>query len=177
MASLHIIYTCRVLAMALCLVWLPQQAGAQAQQARATATGVVVDPSGGVVIGADVELLGPQQRSAGVATTDGRGRFRIEGVPPGTYLAIVRAAGFADVRAGVTVPLPEGETLTLVTGAPVLREEVSVTASVDRVEPATRLTQPVNVIGAADIQQRAKSVVAQVASEEAGLHVAAARAP
>ena len=48
---------------------------------------------------------------------------------------------------------------------------MSVTASVDRADPVTRLTQPVNIIDANEIQLRAKAVVSQVASEEVGLHV------
>ena len=54
---------------------------------------------------------------------------------------------------------------------PSLHDEVSVTAVVDRAEPTTRLTQPVNIIDANEIQLRAKSVVTQVANEEVGLHV------
>jgi outer membrane receptor protein involved in Fe transport len=144
---------------------------ATAAQDRPVVRGVVHDVTGAIVRGADVQILAEQQRVAGAARTDDQGRFAISVERAGTYLVEVRAAGFADVRAGVTVPLPEGETLTLVTGSPVLREDVSVTASVDRVETATRLTQPVNIIGADDIQQRAKSVVAQLASEEAGLQL------
>ncbi len=146
-------------------------ATAAAAQDRPVVRGVVHDVTGAIVRGADVQILAEQQRVAGAARTDDQGRFAIAVERAGTYLVEVRAAGFADVRAGVTVPLPEDEMLTLVTGSPVLREDVSVTARVDRVETATRLTQPVNIIGADDIQQRAKSVVAQLASEEAGLQL------
>ena len=142
-----------------------------AAQERPFVRGVVHDVTGALVRGADVQILAEQNRVAGAARSDDQGRFAIRVERAGTYLVEVRAAGFADARAGVRVPLPEGETLTLVTGSPVLREDVSVTASLDRVETAIRLTQPVNVIGADEIQQRAKSVVTQVANEEAGLHL------
>jgi hypothetical protein len=93
-------------------------AAAVAAQDRPVVCGVVHDVMGAIVRGADVQILAEQQRVAGAARTDDQGRFAISVECAGTYLVEVRAAGFADVRAGVTVPLPEGETLTLVTGFP-----------------------------------------------------------
>ncbi len=168
MASLYFYYLIRVVAVLLCVVWLPRAVGAQTP---AVVSGVVFDPTGAVVVGADVQLLASQQSVAGAATTDAVGRFRIDAVTPGTYLAIVRAPGFADARFSVDVPQPEGRDLTLVTGGAALAEAVTVTATVGQVERVTRLTQPANVISAFDLQLRSKAVVAQAAAEEAGLHV------
>jgi hemoglobin/transferrin/lactoferrin receptor protein len=134
-------------------------------------TGTLRDPSGGVVRGAEVQILAAGQRMVGAARTDDRGEFRISVEQAGSYLLEVRAAGFADLRSGVTVPLPEGQRLELRTGPPALHEEVSVTASLDHVEDTRRVTQPVNIIDEAEIQLRAKSATAQIANEEVGLHV------
>ena len=89
----------------------------------------------------------------------------------GTYVLVVRTAGFADTRTSIRVPGAEGEVLELTTGLPSIHEEVSVTADQTRAEAATRLSQPVNIIDANEIGQRAKSVVTQVANEEVGLHL------
>jgi hemoglobin/transferrin/lactoferrin receptor protein len=133
--------------------------------------GVVRDPSGGVVRDAEVQVLGPNQQLLGIAKTDGQGSFSVVVPRAGTYLVLIRAIGFGDTRAGAVVPLPAGDRLELTTGPPAIYEEVSVTAEVGEVEVATRLTQPVNIIDENDIQLRAKAVVVQAVSEEAGLHL------
>lgn len=133
--------------------------------------GVVRDPSGAVVPGVEVQLLGPRQRLVAAATTDERGRFVLNAPAAGAYALEVRAPGFAGTRLPVVVSKADGPPLELRTGDPALREDVSVTAVTDEVEPATRLTQPVNIIDADEIGQRARAVVAQVANEEVGLHL------
>ena len=142
-----------------------------AQQTGHVVTGTVHDPSGGVVRGAEVQILAAGQRLVGAARTNDRGEFTISVGAAGSYLLEVRAPGFGDVRTGVSVPLREGQRLALTTGSPTLHEEVSVTASLDHVGETTRLTQPVNIIDEQEIQLRAKSATAQIANEEVGLHV------
>lgn len=131
--------------------------------------GVVRDPSGALVRAAEVQLLAPRQRVVAAARTDDQGTFTLTGADAGSYVLRVRAAGFADVSVPVTIP-SAGE-FSVTTGDPALYEQVSVTAVADAVEPATRLTQPLNVIDADEIRLRAKSVVVQAANEEVGLHV------
>ena len=138
-------------------------------QAGHTVSGVVRDPHGAVISGADLQLLAAQQRVAAAATTDESGRFSISVAEPGSYLIVIKAQGFSEIRGTVTVPA-EGP-LEFTAGLPPLHEEVSVTAVIDRVEERTRLAQPVNIIDADEIQLRAKSAVVQAAAEEAGLHV------
>lgn len=133
--------------------------------------GIVRDTTGGTVSGAEIQILGARQRLVDAATTDSRGRFSMTVAEPGAYVVEIRAPGFADTRTSISIPLDSERPLELTTGVPALRDEVSVTASVDRAEPATRLTQPVNVIDANEIQLRAKSVVTQVVNEEVGLHL------
>ncbi len=87
----------------------------------------------------------------------------------GSYVIVIRAKGFADIQDTLTVPTDRQ--LEFTAGLPVLHEEVSVTAVVDRAEERSRLAQPVNIIDAEEIQMRAKSAVVQAAAEEVGLHV------
>ena len=136
-----------------------------------TVRGVVRNPSGAEVSRAEVQVLGSGPSAVGVARTDDRGRFVVMVPRSGTYVLVVRTAGFADTRTSIRVPGAEGEVLELTTGLPSIHEEVSVTADQTRAEAATRLSQPVNIIDANEIGQRAKSVVTQVANEEVGLHL------
>jgi hemoglobin/transferrin/lactoferrin receptor protein len=143
-------------------------AGAQGDH---TLRGVVRDPSGAVVPGAHVEVLSAQRRAVGATRTNEEGAFSISVLQSGSYLLEVRVPGFSDLATGVRVPLPDGKPLELTIGLPALREDVSVTAALEHVEPATRLAQPVNIIDANEIALRAKSAIVQAANEEVGLHV------
>jgi TonB dependent receptor/Carboxypeptidase regulatory-like domain len=70
----------------------------QTQQARfaiGSIQGVVSDDRGGPLPGALVSALGI---TSAMATTDGRGRFVIEPLPPGDYVLRVHLAGFAAGR-------------------------------------------------------------------------------
>jgi hemoglobin/transferrin/lactoferrin receptor protein len=140
-------------------------------QAPHTVQGVLRDPTGGAVRGAEIQILAARQRLAGAATTDDQGRFSIVVSEPGVYVLEMRATGFADTRTSIAIPLNTERPLELTTGLPALHEDVSVMASIDRAESTTRLSQPVNVIDWNEIQLRAKAVVSQVATEEVGLHV------
>lgn len=55
--------------------------------------GTVTDPSGAVVPGATVTLLGPTAHRTKI--TDGAGQFALAGLSPGTYEVEVTASGFA----------------------------------------------------------------------------------
>jgi len=146
-------------------------AGSAAAQSSNVLRGIVRDPSGAAVRDAEVQVLAAQQQFVGVTRTDELGRFSLAVARPGSYLVLVRAAGFREMRTNAVVPSPGGQELVLTTGAPALHEEVSVTAAMDHAEATTRLTQPVNVVDENEIQLRAKSVIVQAANEEAGLHV------
>jgi hypothetical protein len=60
--------------------------------------GKVTDPKGAVVVGAAVSVTESKTNQTFTALTDEQGRFRIEGVPAGTYTLTVSAQGFADFR-------------------------------------------------------------------------------
>jgi hypothetical protein len=78
-------------------------AAAAAQNSRGSLAGAVQDANGGRVQGATVII-----RAAGSAlerrtSSDARGEFRIEDLPPGPYEVSVSAPGFADARAAVAI--------------------------------------------------------------------------
>ena len=70
--------------------------------------GVIKDQSGGVVIGATVEISDPVSHYARQTTTDSEGAFRFNNVPFNPYHMVVTATGFAsytqDVDVRSTVP-------------------------------------------------------------------------
>lgn len=73
--------------------------------------GVVVDPSGAIVIGADVVLRDPQGQEHR-RVTDASGEFRFAPLAPGTYSLRVTAEGFAPYEEAALVlePGPAGTT-------------------------------------------------------------------
>lgn len=133
--------------------------------------GWVRDALGGSVNAADVTLLSSHQAILGSTRTDAQGRFTLERVPPGTYLLRVTSPRFAERRMAVRVEHSDVENIEVSLSLESVHEEVTVTADAGLVEDAVRLSQQVNVIGADEIQQRAKAVVAQAVSEEVGVHL------
>jgi Carboxypeptidase regulatory-like domain len=80
---------------ALLLVPIP----AAAQQAQATITGVVKDPSGAVLPGVTVEAASPvliEKVRSGVS--DGTGQYRIVNLPPGIYTVTFTLTGFSTFK-------------------------------------------------------------------------------
>lgn len=60
--------------------------------------GKVTDPKGAVVVGASVVVSDPMNSRTLNATTDQDGKYKIEGLPPGTYSLTVSARGFSDAH-------------------------------------------------------------------------------
>src|SRR5262245_18365957 len=84
---------CRFLAFILCAI----AGGAQT----ARVTGKAIDPSGGVVVGADVTLLGPGNTTVAAARTGTDGSFTLD-VPPGSYALEVSAEGSEEMVEGIS---------------------------------------------------------------------------
>jgi len=83
----------------------------------------------------------------------------------------VSARGFSEHRQGVNVQQRDVENLGVSLAVEAVKESVTVTAYTGMVAEAAESSQPVNIIPARKIEERAKAVVAQVASEEAGVHL------
>ncbi len=132
--------------------------------------GVVKDASGAVTARVTVSLLNARQSVVATTTTDLEGRFRLRGVPAGTYELLVTAQrGFAQQRKAVHVPSSNNAMIEIVLGAESLTAEVTVTAEIGIVQSLDQTTQQVNVLDQDKLQQRAKAVLAQVAQDEPGL--------
>src|SRR5256885_8054660 len=89
--NLHI----AVIALFLVALSLPlltvQAAGGQIE-------GRVTDPKGAAVVGAKVIATDAATNQTYTATTDAQGRYKIEGLPAGSYSVVVSASGFNDAR-------------------------------------------------------------------------------
>jgi hypothetical protein len=69
----------------------------------ATIQGVVHDPSGAVVIKAEVTVSGAALSAPRAAQTDVQGRFSVDGLAPGDYQVSVRAPGFEQFQNSVAI--------------------------------------------------------------------------
>ena len=111
-----------------------------AQSPKGALRGAVEDASGGRVRSAAVKvrLTGtPLEREA---TTDSRGEFRIEDLAPGTYSAVVTAAGFAEARSEVAITV-SSVTETLVTLKPATVQQTVTVQS----QASSITTEPIDV--------------------------------
>lgn len=107
----------------------------------ATLRGLVSDPSGAVVAGARVVASRVDRGVERTLATDGRGRFVMAPLAPGTYELAVEVTGFEPLRrAGLVLDPGAAIDLDLVLQPAPLREAVAVSASVLRDErPAAAL--------------------------------------
>jgi outer membrane receptor protein involved in Fe transport len=133
-------------------------------------SGTVKDATGGVVVGAVLDLVNARQTTVGSARTGADGRYTIVQVPPGQYLLAIRSPGFARQQAAVTVSSAD-VTLDVMLQIEGLLSEVTVTGQAGLVRDTQTITQPVTVVDADQVAERAKAVVAQVASEAVGVHL------
>ncbi len=134
-------------------------------------SGIVRDSLGAAVAEADVSLLNARRATVGNARTDADGHFVIRNIPVGGYLLVVTSAGFTERRIAVDLRVTNGNPIEVTLEPRAASEEVSVTANLGNVESVETISQQVNVIGERDIDERAKTVVAQVAAEEVGIHL------
>jgi hypothetical protein len=97
-------------------------------QANGTINGVVKDPNGAIVVGAQItarhETTGMTQK----ATTDREGRFTIGGLAPGRYLLSIVQQGFKNAETSVTVEGDKKASIEIKLEVGETRAEVSVGA-------------------------------------------------
>ena len=82
-----------------------------AGQTAGSLQGTLTDPSGAVVPHASVSVMAKPNGSSQVATSNGRGVYKISGLAPGRYTVTANAQGFAPSSKSFT--LAAGQTLTL----------------------------------------------------------------
>lgn len=129
--------------------------------------GIVKDGNGAVIVAARVALEGPTRRQT-VTFTDDSGSFRFEKLAAGQYQLQVAADGFSGFER--TIQAGNGDTaqeIILAIGEP----RFVVTAEIGQSEDRMNVAQPVNIIGTAEINERATTFLAQIAQEEVGLNV------
>jgi hemoglobin/transferrin/lactoferrin receptor protein len=134
----------------------------------ATITGIVRDQNGDVVAGAAVSLRDDNDRQVQSVVTNSEGKFTFRNVAVGARKLRVTAHGFEIY-----------ETPFSASAGPMLHEIVlslghgkfTVSAEVGQSEDARNVAQPVSVVSAAEIADRATSVLAQAGQEEAGLNL------
>ena len=102
-------------------------AGSLCAQSAATLEGLVTDPSGAVVPGASVQVLGVGG-SVGGAITDGFGRYRIGGLADGNFRIRVTSSGFTQFESAV-VQLAPGQARTLDVRLQIEQEKQNVTVA------------------------------------------------
>src|SRR5689334_5392298 len=117
-------------ALTVLLAVLMLQSSVPAQTGSSSIRGTVTDPQGQAVAGANLTLTHIETNSARKQTTNEKGAYVFDLLPPGTYRLEIEAAGFkkavvTDVRAFVDKPTTTDVEMEL--GA--ITESVSVTAS------------------------------------------------
>src|SRR5438105_4077975 len=83
-------------------VWA-QQKSQQSEPFAYAISGIVLDPSGALIPGAQVALMKEDGTSIGQIVADDKGSFRFDNVNSGRYRVLVQAAGFRDTKADVNI--------------------------------------------------------------------------
>jgi hypothetical protein len=119
--------------------WLP------AQDFRGSLVGSVTDASGARVRSASINLTAQGSSVARQATSDGRGEFRFDDLLPGIWHATVKATGFAEARADVTVVVSSTREIAVTLNPASLQQSVNVQGLASSIT-----TQPMDTTG--DVQ-------------------------
>lgn len=103
-------------------------------QSNSSLTGVVTDPSGGVVPGAEITVVNSDTNQKRTATTDSQGRYSFQQMQPSTYQVSARGTGFSEVVVNdvhLLVNTPSTVDIHFAVGA--VQQSVSVTADTTQV--------------------------------------------
>ncbi len=135
-AALHILLQCKQSALRLLRLWLalaivlPAALPSMAQIGQAQLSGTVKDSSGGVILGASVEVINEKTGAVRNAVTNEAGLYMVPALQPSMYTIEATAPGFA-VFQSQGVRLSTGESITLNITLPLgeLSESITVVAS------------------------------------------------
>lgn len=142
----------------------------QSAEAAERITGTVRDGTDRAVANAEIVLLTPTMTTVTATRSDAQGAFSFDAPSAGSFLLLVRAPAFNETRQALNIvegkPTPP---VAIVLEVGTLSEDVTVSASRERVEDLWLAAQPVNVINAQEIGERVKTVVAQAVVGESGV--------
>jgi outer membrane receptor protein involved in Fe transport len=145
---------------------------AQAQTSHSgVIAGIVKDTTSAAIAQATVNLLNARQSVVASTQTDAQGNFALHEVAPGSYELLITHRGFEPRRIVIRIPSAEAARLEITLGPVALSEDATITADIGTVQARDETSQQVNVINEREIDERAKAVLAQVASEEAGVQL------
>ena len=100
---------------------------ASAQTIRATLTGTVVDPNGGIVQGAAVTATNVATNVSTATKTNQEGTYTFTALPPGEYVVDVAVPGFKrNVQSGVILQIAQATRLDIALEVGTINEEVRV---------------------------------------------------
>ena len=109
---------------------LPRAAAAPAQQQPATVSGVITDPSGGVLPGVMVTVVDSSSGMKYSAVTDVNGAFAVKNLPPARYEFRATLPGFATLAQDLTLGSGEARQSRLMMRVGSLSETVAVVCPV-----------------------------------------------
>jgi len=142
-----------------------------AQNSSGSISGVVKDSRGAVVSNASVSLRTAQQVVLKDTKTDAQGRFKLDDIAEGSYLLVVSRSDFNSQREAVAVTVGNTSDVEVLLPVNQISEQVTVTSEAGLVAEARSVAQPVNVVDAEKILERATEVVAQAVDEEQGVNL------
>ncbi len=123
------IFTAVLAVVAMVFFFLPM--ASLAQQATTSLTGVVTDPSGGVLPGASVTLTRPATGQTLTTTTNARGQYTFSQLAPGTWNVTISSKGFADQTKVATLLVSKPATIPFKMSVQALAQTVNVSAETE----------------------------------------------
>ncbi len=97
-----------------------------AQNSKGSLRGTVVDPTGARIPSAQVRVQALEGELRREAKTEDRGEFRVDDLPPGNYRLTVKATGFGEAKADLTVSISSVRDVIVTLRAVASSETVSV---------------------------------------------------
>jgi hypothetical protein len=120
-----------VLLAVVAIVFLFLPIASLAQQATTSLTGVVTDPSGGVLPGAAVTITRQATSQTLTTTTNARGQYQFLQLTPGTWTVTISAKGFADQTKVAALLVSKPATIPFNMSVQALTQTVNVSAETE----------------------------------------------